>query len=263
MVEDVEEARIAETARAIPQLGSRSKLCTNFVRFGDSSVIVARHLVFEAHQTMPADQENLAKTLTMLSGMRAKWKSALLGLPLFIGFTLFYFYGMNMLTYPWAYKLTPTTPQGQWIGTLALRGNESFLVHIEMGHDTVFSDTQSNTVPDLSGKISICRPGGAVTSAPISGNPKWTGSSVVLGTKIDFGNNTVPEKLSCQAEKNALNCVVDFERPISRASKKMREDFKNVYTPKAEFSAKIPVAFVPVRKGAVPFADQCKQPGAR
>jgi hypothetical protein len=208
---------------------------------------------------MSDDQENQKQTLKMLGDVRAASKKALLGLPVVIGVTLFYFYGMNMITYPWAYKLTPTTPQGNWIGTLILNGNQSFLVNIEMAHDTVFSDTQSNTVPDISGQISICAPRGSVTASRVWGNPSWTGSSVVLGTKIDFGAKIVPEKVMCKAKKNALDCIFDFEHPISRASKKFREEFKNVYTPKAEFSAKIPVAFTLLKKDDKLFADQCKQ----
>ncbi len=198
----------------------------------------------------------------MLSGLRATWKKALLGLPLFIAFTLFYFYGMNMVTTPWAYHLTPTTPQGNWIGALPLAANQSYLVKMEMAHDTVFSDTQSNTIPELSGQISICPASGAIPGAiaasTVWGNPNWIGSSVVLGTKIDFGNGTVPKKIICQAKKDALDCTFDFEHPISRASKKFREEFKNVYTAKAEFKAKIPVKFVPLKKDDRSFADQCK-----
>ena len=133
------------------------------------------------------------------------------------------------------------------------------LVTIEMGHDTVLSDSQSRNVPEISGQISICPTRGAVVASEVWGNPKWTGSSVVLGTKIDFGTNIVPEKISCQAKKNALDCTFDFERPISRASKKFREEFKSVYTPKAEFNAKIPVTFVLLKKNDRSFADQCKE----
>lgn len=208
---------------------------------------------------MSADQEHEKQTLAKLTALRATWKKALLGLPVLIVFALFYFYGMNMVTYPWAYGLTPTTPQGNWVGTLPLSENQSFLVNVEMAHDTVFSDTQSNTIPDISGQISICPAPGAVTASRVWGNPKWTGSSVVLGTKIDFGTNIVPEKISCQAKKNALDCTFDFERPISRASKKFREEFKSVYTPKAEFNAKIPVTFFPLKKNDRSFADQCKE----
>lgn len=208
---------------------------------------------------MSDEQESQKQTLNMLVNLRGVWKKTLLGLPVVIGVTLFYFYGMNMITYPWAYKLTPSTPQGNWIGKLKLDENQSFLVNIEMAHETVFSNTQSNTVPDISGRISICAPSGSVITSRVWGNPSWLGSSVVLGTKIDFGSKIVPEKLICQSKKNGLDCIFDFEHPVSRASKKFREEFKNVYTPKAEFSAKIPVVFVPLMEGGKSFAEQCKQ----
>jgi hypothetical protein len=208
---------------------------------------------------MSDEQEHQKQTLNMLRNVRASWKKALLGLPVLIIGTFLYFYGMNMITYPWAYHLTPTTPQGNWIGTLPLNANQSFLVNIEMAHDTVFSDTQSNRIPEISGQISICARSGVVTASSVWGDPKWTGSSVVLGTKLDFGTKIVPEKIACKAVKNGLECIFDFEQPISRASKKFREEFKNVYTPKAEFKAKIPVTFVPLKKNEKPFADQCAQ----
>ena len=61
---------------------------------------------------MRDDQEHEKQTLAMLSGLRATWKKALLGLPLFIAFTLFYFYGMNMVTTPWAYTSRPLRRRG-------------------------------------------------------------------------------------------------------------------------------------------------------
>lgn len=212
---------------------------------------------------MSNEQEHQKQTLQMLSNMRASWKKALLGIPVLIVFSFVYFYGLDMIAYPWAHKLTPSTPQGHWIGSLTLNNGQSkgqsFLVNIEMGHDTVFSDTQSNTIPEISGQISICPASGVVTSSRVWGDPNWLGSKVVLGTKMNFGGDIVPEKLVCEAKKNALECLFDFERPISRASKKMREEFKNVYTPKAEFKAKIPVVFVPIEKGEKSFAEKCRQ----
>jgi hypothetical protein len=205
-----------------------------------------------------SDQEHQEQTVKMLNRLRGTWKKTLLGLPLLgiVGF--FYFYGIDMIAYPWAHKLTPTTPQGNWIGTLTLNERQSFLVNIKMAHDTVFSNTQSNTVPDISGEIFICQLRGNVITSRVWGNPNWIGTSVVLGTKIDFGSDIVPEKIACKAKSGALDCLFDFERPISRASKKFREEFKKVYTPKAEFNAKLPVSFAPLKKGDVSFADQCK-----
>ncbi len=119
-----------------------------------------------------------------------------------MGVTLFYFYSLQMITYPWAsYKLTPSTPRGNWTGTLELRGGLRFLVNIDMTHDTVFSETQPNAVPDISGKISICPASGVVTTSTVWGDQKWTGSSMVLGAKTSSGANVVPEAVTCLAKK--------------------------------------------------------------
>jgi hypothetical protein len=109
--------------------------------------------------------------------------------------------------------------------------------------------------------ISICSAKTAPIDARIYGNPTWRGSTVVLGTKIDFGRNIVPEKILCKASKNSLECTFDFEHPISKASQKVREDFKNVYTPKAEFASKIVVPFSPISAGDKSLGEQCKSKG--
>lgn len=206
---------------------------------------------------MSGEQFDPQKVLNLLRNFNFSLKSAISGLGLMLGFTLFYFYGLNMVTYPWAYKLTAQTPQGNWIGKISLDQKTTFLVNIKMAHDTVLSDMKSNRTPDIQGLISICSPKTERVEARVWGDPSWTGSSVVLGTKIDFGSNITPEKLICKAKKNSLECIFDFEHPISNASKKFREEFKKVYTPKAEFNAKIAVPFELMNRSGKSFAEQC------
>jgi hypothetical protein len=208
---------------------------------------------------MSGDQFDPQKVVNLLGKFKFSLKSVTSTIGLTLGFTLFYFYGLNMVTYPWAYKLTAQTPQGNWIGKISLDQKTTFLVNINMGHDTVLSDTKSNRAPEIQGLISICSPKTERVEASVWGNPSWTGSSVVLGTKVDFGSNITPEKLICKAKKNALECIFDFEHPISNASKKFREDFKKVYTPKAEFNAKIAVPFELMNTSGKSFAEQCKR----
>ncbi len=207
---------------------------------------------------MSSDQFDPHKVLNLLSKFKFSFKSVISSIGLTLGFTLFYFYGLDMVTYPWAHKLTAQTPQGNWIGKISFDQKTTFLVNIKMAHDTILSDTKSRTTSDIQGLISICSPKTEQVEARVWGDPSWTGSSVVLGTKIDFGSNIVPEKLICKAQKNSLECIFDFEHPISNASKKFREDFKKVYTPKAEFNAKIAVQFELMNTSGKSFADQCK-----
>jgi hypothetical protein len=207
---------------------------------------------------MSGDQFDPQKVVNLLGKFKFSLKSVISTIGLTLGFTLFYFYGLNMVTYPWAHKLTAQTPQGNWIGKISLDQKTTFLVNINMGHDTVLSDTKSNRAPEIQGLISICSPKTERVEASVWGNPSWTGSSVVLGTKVDFGSSITPEKLICKAKKNALECIFDFEHPISNASKKFRED-KKVYTPKAEFNAKIAVPFELMNNSGKSFAEQCKR----
>jgi hypothetical protein len=58
-----------------------------------------------------------------------------------------------------------------------------------------------------------------------------------------------------------LEGTFDFEHPISKASQKVREDFKNVYTPKAESASNIVVPFSPINAGDKSFGEQCKSKG--
>jgi hypothetical protein len=207
---------------------------------------------------MSGDQFDPQKVVNLLGKFNFSLKSVIGGIGLTLGLTLFYFYGLNIVTYPWAYKLTAQTPQGNWIGKISLDQKTTFLVNITMAHDTVLSDTKSNRAPEIQGLISICSPQTELTEAKVYGDPSWTGSTVVLGTKIDFGGKITPEKLICKAKSNSLECIFDFEHPISNASKKFREDFKKIYTPKAEFIAKINVPFEPMLTNSKSFADQCK-----
>jgi hypothetical protein len=205
------------------------------------------------------DQAKTEELVRLMSQVKIPWKSLLTTALVFVIGTLVYFYGLNMVTYPWAYKLTPTTPQGNWIGTLKLRGNQTFLVNIDMKHDTQFHETKTKPNFGLNGHISICGPRGVIIKDEVWGNPKWTGSSVVLGTNVDFGARTIPERVPCKSKKDALECVFDFEHPLSRAEKEFREDFKEVYTPKAEFTAKIPISLAPLQRGEPSFAQQCQK----
>jgi hypothetical protein len=212
-------------------------------------------------ELISGNQIDEEKTLGLLRQVGASWKGAIGAMAATVVFLVFYFYGLNMVTYPWAYGLTSQTPQGNWIGKVNIDKNTTFLVNMKMAHDTEFSETKAKTIPSIAGLISICSAKTAPIDARIYGNPSWTGSTVVLGTKIDFGRNIVPEKILCKASKNSLECTFDFEHPISRASQKVREDFKNVYTPKAEFASKVVVPFSPIGAGDKSFGEQCKFKG--
>jgi hypothetical protein len=103
---------------------------------------------------MSGDQFDPQKVLNLLGKFKFSLKSVLGSIGLTIGFTLFYFYGLAMVAYPWAFNLTSQTPQGNWIGKISLDQKTTFLVNIKMGHDTVLSDTKSNRAPDIQGLIS-------------------------------------------------------------------------------------------------------------
>jgi hypothetical protein len=205
-----------------------------------------------------SEHENETKeALETLSLIRRYWKHVLGTLGVSLVFLPMIYYAFDMVAYPWAHGLTGQSPEGSWIGEISLDSSSQYIVQIELDHDTDFSGNRKNYVAEISGLISICSRGAAPLQETISGDPSWTGSSVKLFSKINFTNEIRPEEIACLTTADAMQCIFDFERPISNASRKFRKEFKNVYTPKAEFNAKIPVQFSRFKTGDVPFQTQC------
>lgn len=200
------------------------------------------------------EREEAVKTLGIV---QQYWKEIFGSFAAFMVISPIWFYGFDMIAYPWAHGLTGQSPQGQWTGEIELDEGAPYLVNMALDHDVDLSGNQSNTVSEISGIISICTKGSTPKEARIYGDPSWTGSAVTLFSKIDFGTERVPERMSCTAAKDRLECLFDFEQPISNASRKFREEFKKVYTPKPEYDAKILVKFVTDKNRSVAFSTKC------
>jgi hypothetical protein len=208
------------------------------------------------------DQDQSKRAVSLLSRLGrvilgGGWKTLIVSACVLIILTLIYFFGLNMVTYPWAYGLTPQTPQGKWVGSLRLADGTVSLLSLDMAHDTRFYETGNRHTPDIQGTISICTDKKAAISARIYGDPKWTGISVVLFTPLDFGVGKEVETISCKAKKTGLECIFDFDRPLSPAEKETRDTYAYAYTPSTEFGAKIPIVFLPQQAGDAPFSERC------